>query len=157
MEKQKELVHAYYAAISYIDAQVGLLLNTLDSLGELNNTVIVLWGDHGWHLGDHDMWGKHTNFEQATRAPLIFAAPGMKAGTTKSLAEHLDVFPTLCDLSNLEIPKFLQGKSLKPVMQNKTAVVNEFAMSQYPRNLPKEEAAKMKQALEEAGAKVELV
>jgi iduronate 2-sulfatase len=143
IEKQKELVHAYYAAISYIDAQVGLLLNTLDSLGELNNTVIVLWGDHGWHLGDHDMWGKHTNFEQATRAPLIFAAPGMKAGTTKSLAEHLDVFPTLCDLSNLEIPKFLQGKSLKPIMQNKTAVVNEYAMSQYPRNLPKEEASKL--------------
>ena len=134
-EKQKELIHAYYAAVSYVDAQVGILLNTLDSLGTLNNTIIVLWGDHGWHLGDHDMWGKHTNFEQATRSPLIFAAPGLKAGKSKSLSEHVDVFPTICDLANLPIPSQLQGKSLKPVMQNKTTTVNEFAMSQYPRKL----------------------
>ena len=134
-EKQKELIHAYYAAISYIDAQVGILLNTLDSLGTLDNTIIVLWGDHGWHLGDHDMWGKHTNFEQATRSPLIFAAPGLKPGKTKSLTEHVDVFPTICDLANLPIPSQLQGKSLKPIMQNKTATVNDFAMSQYPRKL----------------------
>ena len=135
VEKQKELVHAYYAAVSYVDAQVGILLNTLDSLGTLDNTIIVLWGDHGWHLGDHDMWGKHTNFEQATRAPLIFAAPGLKAGKTKSLSEHVDVFPTICDLANLPIPTQLQGKSLKPVMQNKATTVNDYAMSQYPRKL----------------------
>jgi arylsulfatase A-like enzyme len=94
-----------------------------------------LWGDHGWHLGDHDMWGKHTNFEQATRSPLIFAAPGLKAGKTKSLSEHVDVFPTICDLANLSIPTQLQGKSLKPVMQNKSTTVKEYAMSQYPRKL----------------------
>ena len=135
VEKQKELIHAYYAAISYIDAQVGILLNTLDSLGTLDNTIIVLWGDHGWHLGDHDMWGKHTNFEQATRSPLIFAAPGLKAGKTKALSEHVDVFPTICDLANVPIPAQLQGKSLKPVMQNKSTTVNEYAMSQYPRKL----------------------
>jgi len=135
VEKQKELVHAYYAAVSYVDAQVGILLNTLDSLGTLDNTIIVLWGDHGWHLGDHDMWGKHTNFEQATRAPLIFAAPGLKSGKTKSLSEHVDVFPTICDLANLSIPTQLQGKSLKPVMQNKSTTVHEYAMSQYPRKL----------------------
>jgi arylsulfatase A-like enzyme len=134
-EKQKELIHAYYAAVSYTDAQVGILLNTLDSLGLLNNTVIVLWGDHGWHLGDHDMWGKHTNFEQSTRSPLIFAAPGLTPGQTKSLSEHVDVFPTICDLANLPIPTNLQGKSLKSVMQNKQAVVHDFAMSQYPRKL----------------------
>jgi len=143
MEKQKELVHGYYAAISYVDAQIGMLLNTLDSLGELNNTIIVLWGDHGWHLGDHDMWGKHTNFEQATRAPLIFAAPGLKPGQTKSLSEHVDVFPTICDLANLNIPDVLQGNSLKPLMKNKNTEVKEFAMSQYPRNLSKEEMAKL--------------
>jgi arylsulfatase A-like enzyme len=110
-------------------------LNTLDSLGLLKNTVIVLWGDHGWHLGDHDMWGKHTNFEQATRSPLIFAAPGLAPGQTKSLTEHVDVFPTICDLANLPIPTNLQGKSLKPLMQNKGSIVHEFAMSQYPRKL----------------------
>jgi len=141
-EKQLELIHGYFAAVSYLDAQVGILLNTLDSLGTLNNTVIVLWGDHGWHLGDHDLWEKHTNLEQATRAPLIIAAPGMKPGTSSSLSEHLDIFPTLCDLASVPVPAHLQGKSLKPIMQNKKAVVNEFAISQYPRKLNKEQMKK---------------
>jgi arylsulfatase A-like enzyme len=138
-EKQKQLVHGYYAAVSYMDAQVGILLNTLDSLGTLNNTIIVLWGDHGWHLGDHDLWCKHTNFEQATRSPLIIAAPGIKSGKTNSPSEHLDVFPTLCNLSGLKIPTQLQGKSLKPVMQNNKASVKDFAVSQYPRRVKKDE------------------
>lgn len=143
VEKQKELVHGYYAAVSYVDAQIGLLLNTLDSLGTLNNTIIVLWGDHGWHLGDHDMWGKHTNFEQATRSPLIFAAPGFKAGQTKSLSEHVDVFPTICDLAGLSIPSQLQGRSLKPVMANNKVTVSDIAVSQYPRKLKKDEVEKL--------------
>ena len=74
-DKQKELLHGYYAAISYTDALVGKLLNTLDSLGLTKNTIIVIWGDHGWHLGDHNLWCKHSNFEQATHAPLIISAP----------------------------------------------------------------------------------
>jgi iduronate 2-sulfatase len=134
-EKQKELIHGYYASVSYVDAQVGILLNTLDSLGTLNNTIIVLWGDHGWHLGDHDLWGKHTNFQQATRSPLMIAAPGMLPGKTNSITEHLDVFPSICNLAGLAIPEVLQGKSLKPIMQNKKAIVKDFAMSQYPRKL----------------------
>ena len=145
-EKQLELIHGYYAAVSYMDAQVGILLNTLDSLGTLNNTIIVLWGDHGWHLGDHDLWEKHTNLEQATRAPLIIAAPGMKAGPTGALSEHVDIFPTLCDLASVPVPRHLQGKSLKPVMQNKKAAVKEFAMSQYPRKLSKAEMTKKQYA-----------
>ncbi len=139
-EKQKELIHGYYVAASYVDAQVGVLLNTLDSLGTLNNTIIVLWGDHGWHLGDHDLWGKHTNFEQATRSPLIIAAPGFKSGKTSSITEHLDIFPSVCDLAGLQIPNVLQGKSLKPLMQNKDAVLMNFAMSQYPRKLKSTES-----------------
>ncbi len=139
-EKQKELIHGYYAAVSYMDAQVGILLNTLDSLGTLNNTIIVLWGDHGWHLGDHDLWEKHTNLEQATRAPLIIAAPGMKAGKTTSLSEHLDIFPTIVDLAGLKIPSQLQGKSLKPIILNNSSSVKDFSMSQYPRKLSKEDA-----------------
>jgi arylsulfatase A-like enzyme len=122
-----------------MDAQVGILLNTLDSLGTLNNTVIVLWGDHGWHLGDHDLWEKHTNFEQATRAPLIIAAPGIKSGKTSSQTEHLDIFPTICDLAGTPIPNFLDGKSLKPIMVNNKVKVKDFSVSQYPRKLKKEE------------------
>lgn len=141
-EKQKELIHGYYAAVSYMDAQVGILLNTLDSLGTLKNTIIVLWGDHGWHLGDHDLWEKHTNLEEATRAPLIIAGPGIKPGRTNSLSEHVDIFPTICDLAGLRIPTQLHGKSLKPVMVNNNNSVKDFSMSQYPRKLNKEEMIK---------------
>ena len=143
MDKQKELVHAYYAAVSYTDAQVGILLNTLEKSGTLNNTIIVLWGDHGWHLGDHDMWGKHTNYEQATKAPLIIAAPGMKAGQSKSMTEFVDVFPTLCELSGGTPAAYLDGKSLVPVMKNNKASVKEYAMSQYPRKMDKADINKV--------------
>jgi iduronate 2-sulfatase len=143
LEKQRELIHGYHAAISYMDAQVGILLNTLEELGTLDNTIIVLWGDHGWHLGDHDLWHKHTNFEQATRAPLIIAGPGIKAGKTSSLTEFVDVFPTICDLAGISIPKNLDGKSLKPLMLNNKAKGKEYAISQYPRKLNKAEMAKL--------------
>jgi len=143
LEKQKELVHGYYAAVSYMDAQVGILLNTLESLGTLDNTIIVLWGDHGWHLGDHDLWHKHTVFEQATKAPLIIAAPGIKGGKTNSQSEFVDVFPTICNLAGLPIPNQLDGKSLKPLMLNNKASVKEYSISQYPRKLKKEEAASL--------------
>jgi len=144
-EKQKELIHGYYAAVSYVDAQVGILLNTLDSLGTLNNTIIVLWGDHGWHLGDHDLWGKHTNFEQATRAPLIIAAPGYKGAKTTSMSEHIDIFPTICDLAKVGLPKTLQGKSLTPIMKNPKAKVIEYSMSQYPRRIKSGEYKKLEE------------
>jgi len=143
LEKQKELIHGYYAAISYMDAQVGILLNTLESLGTLDKTIIVLWGDHGWHLGDHDLWHKHTNFEEATRAPLIIAGPGIKAGKTSSLTEFVDVFPTICDLAGVAVPKNLDGKSLKPLMLNNKTKGKEYAISQYPRKLKKAEMAKL--------------
>lgn len=142
LEKQKELIHGYYAAVSYLDAQVGVLLNTLESLGTLNNTIIVLWGDHGWHLGDHDLWHKHTNFEEATRAPLIIAGPGIKSGKTNSLTEFVDVFPTICELAGVAIPSKLDGKSLKPLMVNNNAKVNDYSISQYPRKLKKVEMIK---------------
>ncbi len=133
VDKQKELVHGYYAATSYTDAQVGILLNTLDSLGLSKNTIIVLWGDHGWHLGDHNLWCKHTNFEQATHAPLLISAPGINSSKTKSPSEFVDVFPTLCDLAGLTIPSHLDGKSLVSVMKNPDASVKDFSVSQYPR------------------------
>ena len=142
-EKQKQLIHGYYAAVSFTDNNVGILLNTLDSLGILKNTIIVLFGDHGWHLGDHDIWTKHTNFENATRAPLIIAAPGIKAGETKSLTEHLDIFPTICDLATVPVPTNLDGKSLVPIMKDNKATIQEYAISQYPRFLKRDEVVKM--------------
>jgi iduronate 2-sulfatase len=133
VDKQKELIHGYYAATSYTDAQVGILLNTLDSLGLSDNTIIVLWGDHGWHLGDHNLWCKHTNFEQATRAPLLISAPWIKPSATNSPSEFIDIFPTLCELSGLSVPGTLDGKSLVPVMKDPKKSVKDFAVSQYPR------------------------
>ncbi len=135
--KQKELIHGYYAATSYTDAQVGILMKTLDSLGLSKNTIIVLWGDHGWHLGDHNLWCKHTNFEQATHAPLLISAPWIKPSATKSPSEFVDIFPTLCDLSGLAVPSHLDGKSLVPVMKDPKTSVKEFSVSQYPRTLDK--------------------
>lgn len=134
VDKQRELIHGYYAAVSYTDANVGRLLNALDSLDLTKNTIIVLWGDHGWHLGDHNIWCKHTNFEQATHAPLIIAAPGISPNKTNSLSEHVDIFPTLCDLAGVKIPTVLDGKSLVPLMKNPSATVKKYAVSQYPRS-----------------------
>jgi arylsulfatase A-like enzyme len=133
-EQQLDLIHGYYASVSYLDAQVGKLLDELDRQGLTQNTVIVLWGDHGWHLGDHSMWCKHTNFEQATRAPLIVAAPGFKGGQKATgLTEFVDVFPTLTDLAGLKTPDNLAGKSLVPLLKNPKGTVKSYAQSQYPR------------------------
>jgi arylsulfatase A-like enzyme len=139
IDKQKELIHGYYAAVSYTDAQVGKLLDKLDALGFTKNTIIVLWGDHGWHLGDHNLWCKHTNFEQATRTPMIISAPGIKASTTNAASEFVDIFPTLCDLAGVKIPKVLDGKSLLPLMNKSVKSVKDYSISQYPRSGTKSE------------------
>ena len=132
---QRRLLHGYYASVSYMDAQIGLLLDALRANGLDKNTIVVLWGDHGWHLGDHGIWCKHTNFEQATRAPLLIAAPGFKAGQkTQALTEFVDIFPTLCELTGIKTPLVLAGKSLVPVLRKPTATVKTYAVSQYPRN-----------------------
>jgi len=135
-EQQTELIHGYRACVSYMDAQVGRLLDKLDELGIASKTIVCLWGDHGWHLGDHAMWCKHSNFEQAVRAPLIIAAPG-KAGGQKTDAPtgFVDVFPTLCELMALPIPEQLEGKSLVPLLTDPTASVRDAILSQYPRGI----------------------
>jgi len=115
-ELQLESLHGYYACISYVDTLVGRVLAELDELGLRENTVIVLWGDHGFHLSDHNMWGKHSPLEQAARSPLIFSAPGMKAGIeTNAPAEFVDIFPTLCELADVPVPEGLHGRSQLPV------------------------------------------
>ena len=134
-EEARDLKYAYYAAASYTDAQIGRVLDELDKLGLKDKTVIVLWGDHGWHLGEHSLWCKHTNFEIATNAPLIFSAPGQKnpGAKTENLAEFVDIYPTLCDLAGLPAPKGVEGTSLKPVMDNPKRPWKQAAFSQYPR------------------------
>jgi arylsulfatase A-like enzyme len=132
-EKQKELIHGYYAAVSYIDAMVGQVMNALDSLGLKENTIVVLWGDHGWHLGDHGIWCKHTNFEQATRSPLIFSYPEIKTRKSMAPVEFVDLFPTLCDLTGVKKPEHLEGESLYPIIIGAQQKVKDYAVSQFHR------------------------
>ncbi len=130
------LRHGYYACISYTDAQVGRLLDALDQEGLAQNTIIVLWGDHGWQLGDHGLWHKHTNFELATRAPLLISVPGLNTAgkTCHAPVEFVDVYPTLADVCGLAIPGDLHGSSLKPLLENPAAIpTKKVAISQYPR------------------------
>jgi len=141
--KQQELIHGYYAAVSYTDAQVGILMKTLDSLGLTKNTIVVLWGDHGWHLGDHNLWCKHTNFEQATHSPLIVSSPDFQPNKTQSVTEHIDIFPTVCDLAGVKIPEILDGKSLVPLMKSSKNSVKKYAISQYPRSNTKSETGRL--------------
>jgi iduronate 2-sulfatase len=131
----KTLRHGYYACISYVDAQVGRLLEALDHEGLADSTVIVLWGDHGWQLGDHGLWHKHTNFELATRAPLLISLPGQPTAGQKCAApvEFVDVYPTLAEVCGLSIPSGLEGASLKPWLDNPALPMKKVAISQYPR------------------------
>lgn len=132
--KQKELIHGYYAAVSYIDAQIGKLIDHLEALGLAENTIVIIWGDHGWHLGDHDLWCKHTNFEQSARAPLIIAAPRQSPSKTKSIVEFIDIYPTLAELAGINLPEGLDGMSLVPVINDPEHELKPFAISQFPRS-----------------------
>ncbi|MEL7121099.1 MAG: sulfatase-like hydrolase/transferase, partial [Bacteroidota bacterium] len=133
-DKQRELIHGYMASVSYVDAQIGLLLDKLEELGIADNTIICLWGDHGFHLGDHGLWTKHTNFEQAVRSPMIISSPaGFTPSKTNAPVEFVDIFPTLCSLADLDIPKYLPGKNLVPIMKGSSKSVRHSAMAQYTR------------------------
>ena len=115
-----EVRRHYAACVSYADAQVGKIIAELKQTGADKNTIVVLWGDHGWHLGEHAIWGKHSLFEESLHSPLIIHYPGMnsKGSKTDAIVETLDIFPTLCDLTGVEIPKFSQGVSLKEILEN---------------------------------------
>ena len=115
-----EVRRHYAACVSYVDEQVGQILQRLDELALRDNTIVVLWGDHGWHLGEHGIWGKHSLFEESLRSPLIIAYDGIaKPGvTTSAIVETLDVFPTLCELAGLPSPDFLQGVSLQEILDD---------------------------------------
>ena len=134
-QAQRELRHGYYACISYADAQFGKMLDELDRLGLSDNTIIVVWGDQGYHLGEETLWGKMSNFEFGARSPLIIAAPGVTptGRTTKALTEFTDLYPTLVELCGLEMAEGLEGVSQVPVLKNPRASLRTCAGTQHPR------------------------
>jgi iduronate 2-sulfatase len=138
----RQLKHGYYAAISYMDAQVGRLLDEVEKLGLRDNTIIILWGDHGWKLGEHAAWAKHTNAENDTQAPLIIVVPGMSTAGKHctALVEFVDIYPTLAESAGLALPPHLEGTSLKSLLANpnrpwKTAVFSQFPRKHGQQNL----------------------
>ena len=135
---QRTLIHGYYAALSYMDAQLGRVLDELDRLGLAENTIIVLWGDHGYHFGDHGTWTKHTNYEADNRIPLLLIAPGITrpGSSTQAFAETVDVYPTLVELAGLprpDVSQGLDGKSLLPVLTDPEMTVRDHAYHAFNR------------------------
>lgn len=136
--QKRKLIHGYYAGVTYVDAQIGKVLDALEREGLADNTIVILWGDHGYHLGDHGLWTKHTNFEQAVHLPLIFAGPGTgRPGSAPGqLAETVDVYPTLVKLAGLTLPATMQpidGADLTPVLRDPLKCVRPYAYHAFNR------------------------
>ena len=142
-ELSRTLLHGYYACVSYVDAQIGKMLKALDDLGIRDNTIIILWGDHGWHLGEMGVWGKATNYEIATRVPLLIWTPDMKARgrKTDALVELVDMYPTLCELADVSLPPHLEGRSFVPLLNDPNRQWKRAALSQFPNPALREWAA----------------
>lgn len=140
----RQLLHAYAACVSFVDAQVGRLLAELDALGLRDKTIVVVWGDHGWHLGEFGIWGKATNHEIATRAPLLVAVPGRSARgqASRALVEFVDIYPSLCELAGLPLPAHLEGRSFAPVLSDPNWSGKPAAFSQFPSPALREWAAR---------------
>ena len=139
-EIARKLKQAYFAGVSYSDAQVGRVLDELDRLGLRTNTIVILWGDHGWKLGEHDAWGKHTDVENDVNAPLILSVPGMPntGAHTDALVEFVDIYPTICDVAGLPLPGHLEGTSFKPLLAQPRRPWKSAAFSEYPRGTGKD-------------------
>ncbi|MDM8173872.1 MULTISPECIES: sulfatase [Olivibacter] len=143
-DKIRQLRHGYYASVTYTDMQIGRLLDELNKQGLMDNTIIVLWSDHGYHLGELGLWCKSTNFESDTRIPLIISAPNIKnkGVYTDGIVESVDLYPTLAQLAGLSIPDELDGLSMVPLMEAPERPWKKAAFSQFPRpwmykNLPR--------------------
>jgi len=134
-QNAQHLMHGYYACVSYVDAQIGRILAALKEHGHADNTIVVLWSDHGWKLGEHNGWGKMSNYEIDTRVPLLIATPDSRSAGQRisSPVELLDLFPTLCELAQIEIPTFVDGKSRVDMLNNPTNKYRSVAYSQYYR------------------------
>ncbi|RME73605.1 MAG: DUF229 domain-containing protein [Verrucomicrobia bacterium] len=135
-ELERTLMHAYLACVSYVDAQLGRMLDALDAAGVRDNTIVIVWSDHGYHLDDMGIWGKATNYEIATRVPLLVRTPGMPASSrgrrTDALVELVDIYPTLCELAGLPLPAHLEGVSFAPLIRDPGRRWKTAAFSQFP-------------------------
>jgi arylsulfatase A-like enzyme len=130
----RTLIHGYYACVSYTDKQIGKVLSELKNLGLEKNTVVILWGDHGWNLGEHGLWCKHCNYETSLRAPIILKVPWLKGSLqTDALVEFVDIYPTLCDLAGLDIPGHVQGESLLKYMNDPGLPGKSYVFSRWYR------------------------
>jgi iduronate 2-sulfatase len=134
-QQARELIRGYYAATSYTDAQIGRVLEALDRLKLRDKTIVIAWGDHGWQLGEHGMWCKHTCFETSTHTFMMISVPGEKhrGAKTDAFVEFVDVYPTLCDLAGLKLTDGLEGTSFAPLLDNPKKKWKSAAFSQYPR------------------------
>jgi arylsulfatase A-like enzyme len=131
-KKAKELKHAYYACVSYADKLIGDVIGELKKIGLYDNTVIVLIGDHGYQLGEHTMWTKHTNYEISLNAPMIVRVPGMKKNIEiTGLTEFVDIYPTLCQLAGINIPNTADGKSFLPLLSGKKNKITDATFSRF--------------------------
>ncbi|MEM7601062.1 MAG: sulfatase-like hydrolase/transferase [Verrucomicrobiota bacterium] len=134
-DKAKELIRGYHAATSYTDAHIGRLLDAFDELDLAKNTIIVLWGDHGWNLGEHTLWCKHSCFETSLLSPLVIVTPDSmelsSGAATSSLVEFIDIYPTLCDLAGLPQPEHLHGESLLPILAEPDTQIKDYAVSRF--------------------------
>ena len=118
-DKQRELIHGYWACVSFIDAQIRRIVDALDETGMKDNTMVVLLSDHGWQLGEHRLWSKCSNYEEAIRVPLMIAAPGITDGkNTEALTELVDIYPTMCEFAGLPVPEHVEGVSMMPLLKH---------------------------------------
>jgi len=130
----KTMIHGYYACVSYTDAQIGRLLDELERLGLKENTIVVLWGDHGWNLGEHGLWCKHALFETSLHAPLIVRVPWSKSTRRiKALTEFVDIYPSICELAGLPLPLHLDGKSFIPLLKDPSLPGKEYVFSRFKK------------------------
>jgi iduronate 2-sulfatase len=127
--RQKKAVSGYYASVTFMDAQVGKVLDALEKSGQADNTIVIFTSDHGYHLGEHDFWAKVSLHDESARVPLIISVPGKKPGVSDSLVELLDLYPTTARLCGLEVPARLQGKDISPILDDPQAKVHDTVFS----------------------------
>jgi iduronate 2-sulfatase len=128
----RELIHGYYASVSFTDAQIGKILDELKRLELDRTTIVILWGDHGWNLREHGLWCKHCNYETSLHTPLIVKVPGtQQLKESSEIVEYVDIYPTLCELAGLELPEHLQGNSFRDLLYDKEATSDGVAICQW--------------------------